>query len=424
MSYTGAQLTTATFPTDNFVGDGTTRIFTLNYNASSASSVLVSINSLHAYISTYSVNGTNIIFVTAPANGALIEIVYLGIPRISQNLQNVTSVGLNTSLPGLKVTNSPVISAGTMNLGVDPAFNGLGVAGGGTGQNTLPINQLLIGNATNNIISLSSGADGQLLRSTGTSTLPIWQNNIVSWSGGTTGLTPATASVNNVVLGGILNVTNGGTGFSTLPQNSILLGNGTNPLAIVTGFAGVGTVLTTLALNAAPQWADGTRVAQITTTLSGITLTSSTFTPPVGVAGNPLSSSVAIAGTLGAANGGTGLSTLPINQLLAGNATNAVISLTSGIAGQVLTSAGAGILPSWAIPNIIVGASISSLVVGNIILGFMTGPTFPLAYGTSVVVNGTTTTLVSAGVNAPNGTYQSLGAGASSSTLSLWVRVA
>jgi hypothetical protein len=49
-----------------------------------------------------------------------------------------------------------------------------------------------------------------------------------SFSAGTTGLTPASATTGAVVLAGILNVANGGTGQSSLTANSVLIGNGTS----------------------------------------------------------------------------------------------------------------------------------------------------------------------------------------------------
>jgi len=49
-----------------------------------------------------------------------------------------------------------------------------------------------------------------------------------SFSGGTTGLTPSSATTGAVVLGGTLNVASGGTGQTSLTANNVLLGNGTS----------------------------------------------------------------------------------------------------------------------------------------------------------------------------------------------------
>ena len=51
--------------------------------------------------------------------------------------------------------------------------------------------------------------------------------SVSSFSGGTTGLTPSTATTGAVTLGGTLAVANGGTGQSTLATQRIMVGNGT-----------------------------------------------------------------------------------------------------------------------------------------------------------------------------------------------------
>jgi hypothetical protein len=51
---------------------------------------------------------------------------------------------------------------------------------------------------------------------------------VASFSGGTTGLTPNTATTGAVSLAGTLVVANGGTGRATLASNNVLLGNGTS----------------------------------------------------------------------------------------------------------------------------------------------------------------------------------------------------
>ena len=58
-------------------------------------------------------------------------------------------------------------------------------------------------------------------------------SGVGSFSAGTTGFTPSTASTGNVTLSGTLNVANGGTGAATLAANNVLLGNGTGALQVV-----------------------------------------------------------------------------------------------------------------------------------------------------------------------------------------------
>ena len=54
------------------------------------------------------------------------------------------------------------------------------------------------------------------------------QNIVTSFNGGTTGLTPATASIGAITLSGTLNIANGGTGLSTVgTSGQFLTSNGT-----------------------------------------------------------------------------------------------------------------------------------------------------------------------------------------------------
>jgi len=59
-----------------------------------------------------------------------------------------------------------------------------------------------------------------------------FNNKVSTFSGGTTGLTPSTATKGAITLGGTLVVANGGTGLSTITQNGITFGNGTGNLGV------------------------------------------------------------------------------------------------------------------------------------------------------------------------------------------------
>jgi hypothetical protein len=60
-----------------------------------------------------------------------------------------------------------------------------------------------------------------------------------SFSAGTTGFTPSSATTGAVTLAGTLNVANGGTGQTSLTANNVLLGNGTSGVqAVAPGTAG------------------------------------------------------------------------------------------------------------------------------------------------------------------------------------------
>ena len=69
--------------------------------------------------------------------------------------------------------------------------------------------------------------------------------NVNGISFGTTGLTPSTSTAGNVTVAGTLNVSNGGTGLTTIPAGNVVIGNGTSALyGVAPGTAG--NVLTSI----------------------------------------------------------------------------------------------------------------------------------------------------------------------------------
>jgi hypothetical protein len=152
---------------------------------------------------------------------------------------------------------------------------------GGTGVQTLPINQVIVGNGTGPVIQSSN---------------LTWNSNILTatqFSGSGTTLTTLNSS--NVTQGTLL-VNYGGTGVQTLPINQVIVGNGTGPVIQSSNLTWASNILT------ATQFSG-----------SGTTLTT-------------LNSSNITQGTLLVNYGGTGLQTLPTNQLLIGNGTGAIIT--------------------------------------------------------------------------------------------------
>jgi hypothetical protein len=192
----------------------------------------------------------------------------------------VTSVGVSSS--DLTVTNSPVTSSGTIGL----ALNTVPASKGGTGQTTYSNGQLLIGNASGGLTKATLTAGTGIAIATGDGSIEIIStgtSGVSSFSGGSTGLTPASATTGDVTLGGILAVANGGTGSSTAS------GARTN--------LGLGSLATANSVNLATQ-STGT----LATTNGGTGLTSFTS----GGALYATSTSAITSGTLPVASGGTG----------------------------------------------------------------------------------------------------------------------
>jgi trimeric autotransporter adhesin len=61
---------------------------------------------------------------------------------------------------------------------------------------------------------------------------------VTSFSAGSTGLTPSVPTGGSVILGGVLNVSNGGTGVSNIPPGGLIYGNGNSPVGVSIGVPG------------------------------------------------------------------------------------------------------------------------------------------------------------------------------------------
>jgi len=132
------------------------------------------------------------------------------------------------------------------------------IANGGTGQTTAsaafnalsPITatgDLILGNGTNSATRLGIGANGYLLTSDGTTA--AWAAapaaGVTSFSAGTTGLTPATATTGAITLAGTLATTNGGTGLTSFTANGVTYASSTSALATGSALTFDGTNLST-----------------------------------------------------------------------------------------------------------------------------------------------------------------------------------
>jgi len=151
---------------------------------------------------------------------------------------------------------------------------------GGTGLSTLPaIGQLLIGNGTGYALNtLTPGAGISVTNAAGSITLA--NTGVLSWSGGSTGLTPATATTGAVTLSGLLNVASGGTGQSTYTNGQLLIGNTSgNTLGKATLTAGSGIAITNGAASVtiASDKAYGSFYDTTTQTAAALTSTAITF---------------------------------------------------------------------------------------------------------------------------------------------------
>ena len=130
---------------------------------------------------------------------------------------------------------------------VGPTGSSVAVANGGTGATTLTANGVIYGNGTSAVGVTAVGSTGQVLVGN-TGAAPSWatvsSSLVSSFSAGTTGLTPSTATTGAVTLAGTLGVANGGTGLTTLTANYVPYGNGTSALQSSANYTFDGTTMT------------------------------------------------------------------------------------------------------------------------------------------------------------------------------------
>ena len=148
---------------------------------------------------------------------------------------SASTYGSASSVPVLAINaQGQVTSASSSSIAIAASqitSGTVSVAQGGTGATTLTANGVLLGNGTSAISATAVGSTGQVLVGN-TGGAPSWATlsgiGVTSLSGGTTGLTPASATTGAITLAGTLNVANGGTGATTLSSGYLVKGNGTS----------------------------------------------------------------------------------------------------------------------------------------------------------------------------------------------------
>jgi hypothetical protein len=153
----------------------------------------------------------------------------------------------------------------------------LPVTSGGTGLGTIPTNgQLLIGNGTGYTLN-TLGVGAGISVTNGLGTIAVANTGVLSVSGGTTGLTPATATTGAVTLAGRLAIANGGTNATATPTaGGIAYGTGT---AYAFSLAGTSGQMLTSAGAGTPTW-----TTPVVNTVSAPVTKTANFTVAVGEA--------------------------------------------------------------------------------------------------------------------------------------------
>jgi hypothetical protein len=250
---------------------------------------------------------------SAAASGANTDItsVALTTGTITTTPSANTDIANKLYVDNAAATGVASFSAGTTGFTPNSATTGavtlagtLAVANGGTGQTTAgaafnalsPITtagDLILGNGANSATRLGIGANGYLLTSNGTTA--SWAaapaGGVTTFAGGTTGLTPASATSGAISLSGTLVVGNGGTGATTL--TGYVKGAGTTALTASstipnTDITGLGSMSTQNANSVAVTGGaiDGTTIGATTaSTVKATTVTTSGTGSPTDGAG-------------------------------------------------------------------------------------------------------------------------------------------
>ena len=245
-------------------------------------------------------DGTNVAVANTYAAGATTAVQYNNGGKLagtSNFVHDGTNVGIGTSTPGSKLD-----VKGTLRLsGSTSGYVGLApAAAAGSTTYTLPA---------------ADGAAGQFLSTNGSATLS-WTGiaaGVTSFSAGSTGFTPSSATSGVVSLAGTLNVANGGTGLTATPTNGQLdIGNGSGfTRATLTQGSGVTITNSSGGITISATGLGGTVTSVATAgSVNGITLTggpiTSTGTITLGGTLSGVSLTTQVSGTLPVANGGTG----------------------------------------------------------------------------------------------------------------------
>jgi hypothetical protein len=260
-------------------------------------------------------------------------------------LLNVTGVSGNVTLTSTQYRPPQLIISGTLTANVTYRIpSGVGgqwtVTNNATGAFTISMNSIAGGSTIvipsgSTIVSCDGTSSGMRLSISSTGV-----TRVDSFSGGTTGLTPAVPSIANIVLGGTLNIANGGTGITTAPTNgALLIGNSSGGYTVNQLTAGSGIQITspssgTIKIDAVTGGVGTVTSVNVAGGTTGLTASGG----PITGAGT-----ITLGGTLGISHGGTGVTSTPASgALLIGNGTGYTVNELTAGAGISITKPAPG----------------------------------------------------------------------------------
>ena len=236
---------------------------------------------------------------------------------------------------------------------------------GGTNLTSYTIGDLLYADSASSLARLADISTGNVLLSGGVGAAPAY---------GKVGLTTHVS--------GTLPVGNGGTGQSSnLTQYGVVYGSTT--AAMATTAAGTNGQLLIGNTGAAPSWSSATTVA-----VTSLTFGTTGLTP-----GSPTTGDVTVAGTLVAANGGTGISSYTQGDIVYASASTTISKLAKDTnSTRYLSNTGVDNNPAWAQVSLTTGVS-GTLPVANGGTGQASNLTqYGVVYGSTTTAMATTGT--------------------------------
>jgi len=206
------------------------------------------------------------------------SLVFATSPTLVTPALGTPSSGTLTSCTGLPLTTGvtgtlPIGNGGTGQTTASTAFNAL--------SPITTVGDLILGTGTNTAGRLAIGANSYVLTSDGTTA--SWaapSGGVSTFSAGTTGFTPNTATTGAVTLSGTLATTNGGTGLTSFTTNGAVYATSTSALTtgtlpVASGGSGATTLTGVLFGNGSSAFSAATG-SEIATAIGSTAVTNAT----------------------------------------------------------------------------------------------------------------------------------------------------
>jgi len=222
---------------------------------------------------------------------------------ITTAASNPSGVTLPTATTGRRIV---IVNKGANAVNVYPASSGF--------IDALAINTS-IQIAVNGVMEFNASTTTQWYSSYNLYTSATAAAGVTTFSAGTTGFSPSSATSGAITLSGTLNAANGGTGQSSYTVGDIIYASGSTALSKLADVA-TGNALISGGVGVAPSWGKIGLTTHVT-------------------------------GTLPAGNGGTGQSSYNIGDILYASGATTLSSLADVAAGNALISGGVNLAPTW-----------------------------------------------------------------------------